>query len=74
MTLDVEVVALGGGLIESRGRSSSSILAAVSAREAGSPMLASLALADRVRIVSAGEPVGKRGRRARDWSVDEHAQ
>jgi glucokinase len=57
MTLDVDVVALGGGMTES-----AAMLDAVSSvlvqRAATSPMLADLALASRVRVVVPDVPVG----------------
>ncbi len=57
MTLDVDVVALGGGMTESA-EVVESVLAAVVAREDTSPMLADLGLATRVRIVPPAEPLG----------------
>lgn len=57
MTLDVDVVALGGGMTESA-EVVESVLAALAAREDTSPMLADLGLAARVRIVSPAEPLG----------------
>jgi predicted NBD/HSP70 family sugar kinase len=60
MTLDVDVVALGGGMTES-GAVVTAVHAALAAREASSPMLADLGLASRVRVVPADAPLGSLG-------------
>ena len=60
MTLDVDVVALGGGMTESSAVVVE-VLAALARREASSPMLADLRLASRVRIVPPDVPLGSLG-------------
>jgi predicted NBD/HSP70 family sugar kinase len=57
MTLDVDVVALGGGMTESP-EIVASVRAELAAREAGSSMLADLRLASRVHVVPVDAPLG----------------
>jgi glucokinase len=60
MTLDVDVVALGGGMTEAAGFRDA-VLAVLAEREAASPMLADLALAARLAVVPAAVPIGSTG-------------
>jgi glucokinase len=60
MTLDVDVVALGGGMTESA-EVVTSVLDALTDRELAAPMLAGLGLSARVRVVPAAVPLGSLG-------------
>ena len=60
MTLDVDVVALGGGMTESAGLGED-VVAELHARAATSPMLDELGLPARLAIVPAGVPIGSIG-------------
>jgi predicted NBD/HSP70 family sugar kinase len=60
MTMDVDVVAVGGGMTQ-QPAFLSSLVSAIGAREAMSPMLADLAIARRVVLVPADVPVGSLG-------------
>jgi glucokinase len=60
MTLDVDVVALGGGMTEADDFHRS-LLAALADREAASPMLADFGMAARLAIVAPDVPIGSIG-------------
>jgi hypothetical protein len=60
MTLDVDVVALGGGMTEGE-RFHADVLAALAARAAASPMVADLELARRLAIVPPEAAIGSVG-------------
>ena len=60
MTLDVDVVALGGGMTESAGFGED-VVAELHARAATSPMLDELGLPARLAIIPAGVPIGSIG-------------
>jgi predicted NBD/HSP70 family sugar kinase len=60
MTLDVDVVALGGGMTESPAIVAA-VRAALDEREAASPMLADVGLARRITVVPADVPLGSLG-------------
>jgi glucokinase len=60
MTIDVDVVAVGGGMTQRTGFLSS-LLAAIGARQAMSPMLADLAIAERVVLAPPDVPLGSLG-------------
>jgi glucokinase len=60
MTLDVDVVALGGGMTETSGFRRS-VLGALEQPEAASPMLADLGLSRRLAVVAPGVPIGSIG-------------
>jgi glucokinase len=60
MTLDVDVVALGGGMTEA-GDFRGAVAAALVSRSSGSPMVTDLDLAQRIAIVPAAVPIGSIG-------------
>ncbi|MET0577156.1 MAG: ROK family protein, partial [Ilumatobacteraceae bacterium] len=60
MTIDVDVVAVGGGMTR-RPAFLASLVSAIAAREAMSPMLADLAVAGRVVLAPAEVPLGSLG-------------
>jgi predicted NBD/HSP70 family sugar kinase len=60
MTLDVDVVALGGGMTEAAGFRAA-VVAELDARGASSPMLGKLDLSTRLAIIPAGVPIGSIG-------------
>lgn len=60
MTLDVEVVALGGGMTESPAIVAA-VMATLADRETASPMLADIGLARRITVVPADAPLGSLG-------------
>ena len=60
MTLDVDVVAVGGGMSERPGFLDD-LVAVLARREAAAPMLAATELARRVRLVPADVPLGSLG-------------
>lgn len=60
MTLDVDVVVLGGGMTASS-TAVEAVLSALDEREAASPMLADLSLRSRVQVVGPDAPLGSLG-------------
>lgn len=61
LTLDVEVVVLGGGVAELGARLLRAVTGALAAEQAGSPLLRALELSARVALVTADSPVGALG-------------
>jgi predicted NBD/HSP70 family sugar kinase len=60
MTIDVDVVALGGGMTEAVGFRDA-VVAELDARAVASPMLADLRLPARLAVIAGGEPIGSIG-------------
>jgi glucokinase len=61
MTLDVDVVAVGGGMTSSDDRFRLRLVDALAKSEAASPMLAATGLARRVRLAPVDDPLGSLG-------------
>jgi predicted NBD/HSP70 family sugar kinase len=61
MTVDVDVVVVGGGMTRPAGTFQPALLAALDRRQQASPMLADVDLADRVVLAPADAPLGSLG-------------